>query len=133
MDPFIVLCILFACLFYYAFFKEKEEQKYSYFQGIPKKTDSLKTLVKRVKICLETDLKTVKWRRSFLGAFLSTILIFLVVHFRIPNFKEMFLYTMIIYVIYYANWHNYSACISEEASKTGSLCLRKILVAKVTT
>ncbi len=118
-----VLLILFAL---FAYTQERSSQKNAYKEGIPENNDTEKQIYQKIKCCITTDLKTIKWRRSFLCALISTITIFLLVHFRVPTFRETMLYILIIYVYYYGSWKNYNEVISKKVVKHGKKNIRNL-------
>ena len=68
----------------------------------------------------------IKWRRSFLAAVISTLMIFSIIYFRIPTINEFLLHILIIYIVYYSMWDNYTKVYSEELYKIGKLNLKKL-------
>ena len=119
----VVLLIMFAC---FAAYREKQDQPNSYKQGYPADNDPISRICRKVKYCLDSDTKTIKWRRSFISAIIATISLFAIVHCRIPETKELVLYILVIYIVYYMMWHNYTATTSAVAAKIGNDNLIKL-------
>ena len=119
----ILFLIAFALLAYY---REKTEQPNSFKQGYPNKEDTELQLYRKIKYCMEANIKTIKWRRSYISAILVVILLFSIVHFRIPETKELILYVFIIYIVYYMMWHNYTEITSISAAKAGITNLKNL-------
>jgi hypothetical protein len=111
---------------YFAYKKEKTDQINSYSKAIPSDKDTKSNIIKKIETCLKAPTHTIKWRRSFLAAVISTLMIFSIVHFRIPDVKELLLYILIIYVVYYSMWDNYTKIYCQELYKIGKLNLKKL-------
>jgi hypothetical protein len=115
---FLLLCI-------HAYKKEISDQKNSYLDAIPNISDTRKTLLKKFRNCLKVNNRCIKWRRSMLFAVSITIVLFLIVHFRFPEPKEVILYIFTIYVFYYIFWTNFVTTISVPVEKIGNDLIRK--------
>ncbi len=119
----IGLILLFT---YFAYCKEVKEQPNCYKQGIPKKGDKEKDVYKRLNVCLTAEPRVIRWRRSLIASVIAIALIFGIVHFRIPEMNELLLYLVIIYVVYYSMWDNFSDTVTVEVIKNGQANLRKL-------
>lgn len=121
-----LVIILFLLITYFAYCREKTEQPNAYLQGKPQKNDTERKLYQKIKYCLQSDLKTIKWRRSFLGAIIIVVLLFSIIHQRFPEANELILHVVIIYAVYYAMWHNYTYTISSIAYRLGTRNLARL-------
>lgn len=111
--------LLFLLFFSFALTKERNDACDAYEQSIPKKSDSNNQLYKRLAVCLSYHRSIIKWRRSFIYAFLATVCIFTFIHFRFPNGSEMILYISILYIIYLYMWNDYDYRISNQVETIG--------------
>lgn len=120
----IFLLFFLCCMLVFAIHKEYRDQPNCYLEAIPVKTDSKAVLLKKIQYCLDADSKTVKWRRSLIGAmsflFLYSILV------KVPSYKETLLIVLVFYFIYYSLWMNYMNTISSKVSKIGKNIILKI-------
>lgn len=128
----LLLLLTFLIVFYFAYTRELKEQANSYKNSTKdsNKTIELKVAELKVISCLEVDLKTIKWRRCFMISLISIMVFFLVLYGRIPEFKELLLGVIIVYIITYMEWQNYAIMVSKESAKTGIKnlkLLRKII------
>jgi len=121
----IVICLLMFFV-YFAYTKEKNDHSNLYGRAMPLDTDKKSNIIKKIKFCLNYHMIAIKWRRSFLAAVISTLMIFSIIYFRIPTIKEFLLHILIIYVVYYSMWDNYTKSYSEELYKIGKLNLKKL-------
>lgn len=122
------LIILIACLIFgiYAIKCEQKNAQHAYEWGNPIDTDSLPLLLKKAEWCMTYEDRTIKWRRSFLIAFVCTLLISAIQQ-RVPLPNEFFLNFIIIYVGYSIMWYSYVSNVAEKSVLLGKKCLRKII------
>ena len=123
--------VFFLIFLLFALVREYKEQPNCYLLGQPKDNDGFKTIRTKIEICLRAETKAIKWRRCLIVAVISTGLIFILVHSRVPENKETILYTAIIYSILYLSMERFSDCISTEAVRCGLTNLRKMTVLQV--
>jgi len=120
----ILSIMLYKC--YEAYKMENTIQSNTYTNYIPKDTDSKRKLCRKLQGCLLVDKTCVKWRRSYLSAIISTILIFCIIHFRFPDIKELVLYVFIIYIVYYMMWQNFANTVSKDIEVIGKNIIKKL-------
>lgn len=128
MQIFLITLILLISI--YAYKKEVDEQPNIYKHSILEEGDNLKKLFKKLQDCLLVDSRSIKWRRSFISAVLITALMFGLIHYRIPSSKEIILTILLIYVIFYSSWINYTNVISDKVFINGNNIIRKLKVVK---
>lgn len=114
----IVLAVLIFFVGFAACF-EYGEQRNAYLLGEPKEKDSIVRSLSKVETCLTYDLKTIKWRRTLIAAAIAVLLIFGLIHGRVPNGKELLLHFVFIFLAFYIVWQSYVHRTSTEAVKFG--------------
>jgi hypothetical protein len=114
---FILILVSLFCIFAYTM--ESVDQPNIYTESIPINKDSINVLYKKLTNCLSIHKSSIKWRRSFLAAVICMILIFSLVYFRIPEPKEIILYIMVIYAVYYITWENFNRTVADKAESIG--------------
>lgn len=75
---------------------------------------------------LTINQKTIKWRRTFLCALISIILIFVLVHQRVPEPQELILYLIILYSVWYLMWDDYTNKIEYKSVNNSKRMLSEI-------
>lgn len=84
----------------------------------PYHDDDLNTLFRKIKIATRTEERTVKWRRSYMLAWIILILVWLTIFYptyqKLPDYSTLimflFIATMVIYYSYsYYQFHHYDA------------------------
>lgn len=113
----IALAISILCIFAYTM--EVIDQPNIYTESIPINRDSKDILYKKLDNCLQVNKTSIKWRRSFLASVICSILIFSIVYFRLPEPKEIILYVMIIYGVYYITWENFNRSVTDKVETIG--------------
>lgn len=113
----IVLIGTFFLLF--ALYHEHKEHDDAFTYHKSTKTDSIFSSLSKLENCLSYDAKTIKWRRIFIGTFLSIILIFGILHQKIPTAKEILIYFSFIFGVFYLNWNHYSKRTAFKATEYG--------------
>lgn len=101
------------CIFIFAVYKEYNEYDDSILSCSNTDKDSIFKTINKLKKCLNYNRTTIKWRRVYIGALLSMIMIFGLYHNRYPTVKEILLYTFSIFTIYYIIWHQYANIITQ--------------------
>lgn len=102
----LIITLLFFCV--YAILKEYKEHDDCFALGKYRERDSVHSSLRKLVKCVESDGNTVKWRRTLLATTISIIIIFGLVHTHIPTAKELLLYILIIFIVFYMSWHTYS-------------------------
>jgi hypothetical protein len=120
----MLLYIILLSLFIFACYKENKEYNDSFILGKYLKGQSINRMLKNIKICMSYDFKTIKWRRIFISSIISTILIFMIVFYRIPEQSEFLLFLIIIFLIFSFMWSSY---IDKTAKEVNKYCEDNIL------
>lgn len=115
MNLAIVVCTVLGFIF--AFIMERADQKNSYILSKPRKGDSLKRILRKIERCSEYDRKTVKWRRSYMGAVILIILLYVFLYQRKPRNREYLITLSTAFLVFYFNWEHFSIVTSGEAAK----------------
>lgn len=126
----IILTITIISLCLYAYSKEKNDLPHIYTGSIPLSTDSKSKLLRKFQNCLLVNKRCIKWRRSYLSAVISTIFIFTIIYIRIPTIKELVLHILIIYIVYYAMWSNFTDTVSNEVETIGKNIIKTLNITK---
>lgn len=116
------LAILLAVLIFFSIFAlyfENKDRANSYTLGKSSENDSINTSIRKLHICMSYDIKAIKWRRILLATGTSLLLIFSLVHHRLPSPKEFLLYFVIIFMCFEISWRTYTSHTSTEAIKYG--------------
>lgn len=124
----IVFIVVILLITIFAYIKEKKEQPNSYLQGLPNDSDTIPKIIQKLRYCLSVDQKTIKWRRSLFASVIVTTLIFIVIHWRFPELKELLLYLSIVYFVYYMTWQNYTDTISKTVTDIGEKNLKNLKI-----
>jgi hypothetical protein len=82
----------------FALYHEHKEHDDAFTYHKSTKTDSIFSSLSKLENCLSYDAKTIKWRRIFIGTYLSIILIF---------------------GVFYLNWNHYSKRTAFKATEYG--------------
>jgi len=97
----ILVYTAFILLFLYAIWKEATEGDDCYTRAIPKDTNQIGTLLRKIGICTKYEDNVVRWRKAYIIAFVGCIVIFLVLGRRIPTPRELVLTTFVLLVVAY--------------------------------
>jgi hypothetical protein len=98
--------LIFFCT--YALYKEYKEHDDAFTLNKAKENDALWSSFRKLEKCLDYDKKTIKWRRILLSTVLCIIMLFIILHKRLPNTKELVIYLFFIFIVFYVNWDQYS-------------------------
>ena len=123
------LIILFSVIiffFIFAIFFENKDQSNAYTLGKMSEKDNINDSIRKLKICLTYDTKTIKWRRILIATSLALLLIFGMVHRRLPEPREMLLYFVIIFMCFELTWRSYTARTTSEAIQYGEENMKKL-------
>jgi len=96
---------------------EKKDQKNAYVASKSRKEDSIPSALRKIRYCTTYDLRTIKWRRSLISAFIVTVLLFGAVWNRLPSPSEFVCHILLITTVFSAVWSNFATLTSSEASK----------------
>lgn len=121
----IILAVIILLLFY-AISKEIKDTENYYKINIPKSTDNITILYKKLLGCVSAELKTVKWRKSFINAFVCLILVCVLIKQGFPTIREIFLYLIIIYTVYYMQWVNHNRMFSSKTEEIAKKIIKNI-------
>ena len=124
MKIFLLIIVIFWFIF--ALNAEIKDQKNAFLSGIYEKNDSLYKSLIKLKRCISYDCKTIKWRRSYLIANIITILIFIIIHKKIPSCSDYLLHMIIIFLGYNFMWENYVKVTSKQVLKYANENLKNI-------
>lgn len=129
MDNSLSLIVfVLTIMFLFALFFEINEQNNAYIKGRASSRDDIKRSLKKLDICLSYDLKTIKWRRSFICTILIIILLFIFVKDNEMTAKNLVLHFTVIFTIIYLNWRNYSQVIGSDVHKIGRKNIENISI-----
>jgi hypothetical protein len=123
------LIILFSVLIFFsifALFFEIKDQSNAYTLGKMSEKDNINESIRKLKICLTYDTKTIKWRRILIATAIALLLIFGMVHRRLPEPREMLLYFVIIFMCFELTWRSYTARTTSEAIQYGEENMKKL-------
>jgi len=121
-----ILVGILASLGVFAIYKEYTEHDDAFTLNKAKKSDSIRTSLRKLEKCLNYDQKTIKWRRTLLATLLSVALIFGIFYKRIPSSKELAIHFCFIFVVFYVTWQNYSSRTASAAVLYGSKNIENI-------
>lgn len=108
MDSRLILLIITVFFwFIFAIFGELKWHDDSFSKAKFRDRDSIHSSLRKIVMCIDCDSKTIKWRRTLIAATIATILIFSLVHVRLPSPKEFLLYILLIFIVFYISWHSY--------------------------
>lgn len=122
------LYIVIILIFIFAVYREKIDSPHLYINAIPNENDSKSMLYKKLTRCLNYEITTIKWRRSYICAVISTVLIFLMVYYRIPEPKEIVLYILIFYIVYYMSWKDFTKRVSCPVENIGQEIIKNLKI-----
>lgn len=122
----VIVIVVFAFWLYFATRAELGDQKNAYISSTPNDRDSIKSTLRKIKICLLTEQKTIKWRRVYIGALLSTALIYVFIHNRLPTSRELVLGFFITYLVYTFIWAHYHFTTTNTVVELGKKNLDKL-------
>lgn len=115
----LTIIVILVLILAYAVKMEWTEQCHSYLSAVGQESDSIIKTFRRLDNCLLAESRTVKWRRSYIAAFVGTVLLFALGLQRWPQPKEIILFIAVIYVVYYTTLVNYTARISDRVTAIG--------------
>ena len=95
---------------------EKREQKNAYSAAEARDIDSISSALRKIRYCATYDLRTIKWRRSFLSAVFITSVLFALVWQRMPSSSELLTHVLVITAIVSAVWSNFSDMTSSDVA-----------------
>ncbi len=128
----IIIYVLFLCIFFFIALPTerkdlmcpqgpltknckrcKEGNGKTYYGSKPKKSDTPKEILKRIEIAAVAGGKDVTWRKSFIFSLIASFLISFVVCNKLPDGKQLFLTTLIIFGAFYGyfslyQYHHYN-------------------------
>ena len=111
-NKIIFIGLLFWAI--YALIKEYGEHDDCFRIYIPRKGESIYRSAKKLEKCIKYDMHTIKWRRTLICSIITIILIYVLIHSRIPTAKELILHFLFIFIVFYLSWKNY---VSRTANK----------------
>lgn len=126
--------IIILCIF--AVYNEIRQYNDSYILAKPDKESNktkknskankryLINTLKKIKICVSYDFKTIKWRRTFLASVSATFLIYFVVNNNFPKEKDFLLTTIVIFLVISLMWYSY---INKTAKEVNRFCDQNLL------
>jgi len=112
----ISIYVIFSIL---AVYFEYTDGYHAYRFNEVKDGEKMSSSLRKLKNCLECEVKGVKWRRVFIAALSTTLLIYLVGHGRFPNVKELVISVFFTFIIFYIMWSNYDNMITKYAVTLG--------------
>jgi len=115
-----VLIFLFIIALAIAIKCEIADQHNAYSAGKPNDKKNIKTCLRKLKICLEGNTKTIRWRRIMITVVISLFLIYMFVFTRWPEPNELWPMFIILYIVFYASWDNYMNVTGNEIVKFGT-------------
>lgn len=118
---------LLIILLIFPIYKEYTDQSHCYLNFVPDDKDNEKVIYKKLTKCISADKLSIIWRRSFISAIISLILItILIFDGKLPSYRDSIFYTLIIFCVYYNNWINYNSTITEKIEKLSKIHIRKL-------
>ncbi len=100
----------------FAIIKEQGEQKNAYIAAKKRDADSISVSLRKLRYCITYDLRTIKWRRSLISAFIITFMLFTLVWRRLPSPQELITHMLLITAVFSTMWSNFSKITSKEAA-----------------
>lgn len=97
--------------------KEYKEHDDSFADADYRERDSIHSSLRKIHLCIDCDTKTIKWRRIVISTSLCCLLLFSFVNNRVPTVKQLLLYFLTIFIIFYLSWYTYSARTTSKAVK----------------
>lgn len=91
-----------------------------------KDSDTSNKLKRKLMGLLSYNKSAIKWRRSFICSLISTFLIFTLVYFRVPTVKELVLFILIIYIVYYSLWIDFVEKVSNKVEYHGKNIIKHL-------
>ena len=78
----------------------------------PNNTDSVNTLLDKINIAADADMNTIKWRRSYIVATVSTFIIWISIFKRVPEYWEALISILMMAAVLkfsfsYYSYHHY--------------------------
>lgn len=135
----IVACVILLCILIYTIRMEKadlmcpnihcessecyEGNGKAYFGSKPETADSNTVLLDKIMIAAHADKVTVKWRRSYILAFIITCLLYLLVHRRVPEIYESVLSIVFIMIVFYFSFSYYEYHHLQHATDNLTKCV----------
>ena len=107
---FVLFWICFALI------KERSEQKNAYAAAKSREEDNISSSLRKIRYCTTYDLRSIKWRRSLIGAGIVTGLLFCIVWRRLPSPAEFLSHMLLITAVFTTIWCNFASRTSSEAS-----------------
>src|SRR6056300_148365 len=92
----VILVIALVLWSIFAYVKEYREHDDCFRTRGPKKGESIYRSTKKLEKCVTYDLHIIKWRRTLICSVISVVLIFVLIHTRIPSAKELILHLFLI-------------------------------------
>jgi len=110
----LITFLIFWCL--YAVVKEYGEHDDSFRIQKPREGESIYRSMKKLEKCASYELHTIKWRRTLICTVVVIVLIFALIHQRVPGPKELLLHVFLIFLIFFLSWNNYTGRTSSKAA-----------------
>lgn len=95
---------------------ERKDQQNAYIAAKSRREDSIPSALRKIRYCTTYDLRTIKWRRSLISAFIVTILLFSIIWRRLPTPSEFICHILLITTIFSTVWSNFATLTSSDAS-----------------
>lgn len=89
----------------------------TYARGIPADSDDIKTLLAKIRITSRYDLNSVIWRRCYIGAIISALVVVFVIKNRMATGLELVSSFLIIYITFYLIMTMFQKWIADPALK----------------
>lgn len=121
-----IIWVLVCGLLIYAIIHEIKDSDHHYIDFVFTPGQKVKESMNKLEKSVGFESRTVKWRRTFIAAFLTTILLFYITDVPLTQ-KQLILFLIVIYGVYYANWNLYC---SEVCNKVNGWSLKHIEVIK---
>jgi len=112
----ILICIIIFFSIFAVIFEIKDQHN-AYTLGKASEKDTVGDSLRKLKICMTYDTKTIKWRRILLATTAAVIFIFGIVCRRLPETRELLLYFVIIFCCFELSWRSYTSRTSLEVIK----------------
>ena len=90
-------------LVFYAMVFEYNEHSHSYDFGKPNEKDSIPRILQKIDTCAKHEIVAVRWRRILISALVITYSVFMLVHRRKPQSRELLLFMVIIFMVLFIN------------------------------
>lgn len=89
----------------------------TYARGAPSSYDDIKSLLAKIRITSRYDLNSVIWRRCYIGALISALIVVFVIKNRMATGLELVSSFLIIYITFYLIMTMFQKWIAEPALK----------------